>query len=338
MLLLGSPPLGFAWLHPRKIMITIGFSSHHVEALPFIRPQMEEHQVIVLEEPPSPHFPEMLQGAISKENYLMELDSGFPEFDRQMCALLRDLRRQGKRIIQVEPYLERLLQIHELLASGKTPEEISRRPEFREVYEAERKATGALISYYSVSTAEAFSAVVKAVKVFARADALRLTLRERLRARAIGSLYRPGEAMYVEAGYIHYPIYRYLRQEMGKGPEIKVVYLLSPVIKGLKGKRRNMGPGDILTLHYALHSHLNEDRADLLAARSLIYIKLIEKEELLPGKSVTPHIEDEMRVNRLVNRLDFSQCEELFQRIRLSKRQQALEMAQAYMKTRRGTG
>ena len=209
---------------------------------------MAGHQVIVLEEPPSRHFPEMLNGAISVENYLMELDPGFPEFDRQMCTLLKELYREGKRIIQVEPYLERLLQIHELLASGKSAGEISQRPEFREVYEAERRATGALISYYSVSTADAFSAVVEAVKVFARADAHRLTSRERLRAKAIGALHRPGDTMYVEAGYIHYPIYRYLGQEIGKEAEIKVAYLMTPVIKRLSGKRRNMGPGDILTL------------------------------------------------------------------------------------------
>jgi hypothetical protein len=312
-------------------MITIGFSSHHVEALPFIHLQMKGHQVIVLEEPPSPQFPRMLKGALSIENYIMELDSGFPEFGRQMCLLLRELHRGGKLILQVEPYFERLLQIHELLTSGKTAEEISRRPEFWEVYEAEKRATGALISYYSVSTAGAFSAVVEAVKVFARADALRLTLRERLRAKAIASLYRPGETMYVEAGYIHYPIYRYLHQEIGKGQEIKVVYLLSPVIKKLKGKRRNMGPGDILTLHYVFHNNVKKEMEDLLAARSLIYIKLIDKEELLPGKSGTPHIEDEIEVNRLVDRLDFNQCRELFERIRLSKRQQAVEMAQEYL-------
>jgi len=73
--------------------------------------------------------------------------------------------------------------------------------------------------------------------------------------------------------------------------------------------------------------------ADLLAARSLIYIKLIEKEELLPGESRTPHIEDEIEVNRLVDRLNFNQCRELFQQIRLSKREQAVEMAREYVRS-----
>ena len=68
--------------------------------------------------------------------------------------------------------------------------------------------------------------------------------------------------------------------------------------------------------------------ADLLAARSLIYIKLINKEELVPEKSKAPHVEDEIEVNRLVDRLGFDQCRQLFERIRMSKREQAVELAQ----------
>jgi hypothetical protein len=98
------------------------------------------------------------------------------------------------------------------------------------------------------------------------------------------------------------------------------------VIKKLQGKRRNMGPGDILTLHYAFHEGLREELANLLAARSLIYIKLIEKEEIIPGKDETPHAESEVKVNRLVDRLNFNQCRELFERIRLSKRVHAVEL------------
>ncbi len=318
-------------------MITIGFSSHHLEALPYIRQQMEGHQVIVLEEPPSPHLQAMLDGSISISDYIMEFDSGFPEFDRKMCALLQELHQAGAGIIQVEPYLEKLLQIHELFAAGKTADEVSRDPEFKSVYEAEKRATGALLSYYALSMEGPFAAVVDGVKDFARADAERLTLRERLRARTISSLHKSNETMYVEAGYIHYPLYRYLRNELGAKQEIRVAYLLAPVIKKLQGKRRNMGPGDILTLHYAFHGRLKEELANLLAARSLIYIKLIVKEELIPDTCQTPHAEDEVKVNRLVDRLNFNQCRKLFEQIRLSKRTHAVEVAQEYVEREIGT-
>jgi hypothetical protein len=312
-------------------MITIGFGSHQVETLPFAREHMERHRTIVLEEPPSPNFPAMLQGQLAVDEYLLELDSGFPEFEAQMCGLLRGLYRRGRRILQVEPYLEMLLQIHEHFAAGKTPDEVMGDAALRQVYLAEKRATGSLISYYGRSIREPFESVVEAVKEFARDDAQRLVLRERLRAAAIASAVVSGEDTYVEAGYIHYPLYRYLRQETDGAEKIRVVFLLGPIVRKLQGKRRNMGPGDILTLHYAFHGGLDEELANRLAARSLIYIKLIQKTELLPGESEAPHSEDEVTVNRLVDRLQFRDCRALFEQIRFAGRERAVELANSYV-------
>jgi len=42
-------------------MITIGFSSHHTEVLPYARQQMQQHRIVALEEPPPvQEFIEML--------------------------------------------------------------------------------------------------------------------------------------------------------------------------------------------------------------------------------------------------------------------------------------
>jgi len=311
-------------------MITVGFSSHHVEALPYAREQMERHQTIILEDPPSPSFDQMLESTTPLDDYLLELDSGFPEFDRRMHQLLIEFHRRGKRILQVEPYLERLLQIHELFADGNQPDAVLDMTELREVYLAEKHATGVLISFYALSMKAPFEDVVEGVKRFARADAMRLVLRERMRARAIAELVRPGDFTYVEAGYIHYPLYRFLRQELGGREKIGVVFLLEPVVRKLGGKRRNLGPGDILTLHYAFDNKLPEASASLLAARSLIHIKLINKEELLPGESEAPHSADEVMVNRLVDSLDLLQCRALFDRIRLADRRTARELTRAF--------
>jgi hypothetical protein len=297
-------------------MITIGFSSHHAEVLPYARRQMEQHQMIVLEEAPVPEFLEMLDGRLSIDEYMMTLDSGFPEFERLMCVLVRELHSEGREVIQVEPYLETLLQIHEILSDGKTPQDIINDPRLEGVYQAEKRATGALLTYYTQSLEASFDEVVQAVKSFARDDAERLVLRERLRAQAIKPLISHGVDIYVEAGYIHYPLYRYLREALGGSQRIRVVYLLTPVLRRLGGKRRNMGPGDIL-----------------LAARSLIYIKLLQKDELLPGPggSDAPHSEDEVSVNRVVDRLSIEDCRALFDKIRLTKRERARQVVQAYL-------
>lgn len=303
--------------------ITIGFSSHHIEVLLFMRCQMERHRTIILEEPPSALFPEMLAGLITIEDYLMETDSQFPQFDRQMCEVIREMHHHGKQILQIEPYLEKLIQIHELLTAGGTKDEVKSIPGLAEVYEAESMASGALINFYSISMGAAFVDVVTAVKIFAKADAKRLSLREDLRARAIASMAGSSDSIFVEAGYIHYPLYLYLRRELGSHRMVKVVYPMQRAVRGLGGKRRNMGPGDILTLHYALGHNPPDSLSDLLAARSLIYIKIIEKDELLPGSSPTPHCEDEVRINRIVDNLSLDDCAILFDRIRRMSNREA---------------
>ena len=311
-------------------MITIGFSSHHAEALPFARQQMEQHQLIVLEEPTSPNFSDMLKGRLSVDNYIMELDSGFPEFERLMCAMLRELCTKGREVIQVEPYLEKLLRIHDLFADGKTPDDVLNDPALEGVYRAEKRATGALLDYYVHCVKSPFDEVVEAVKAFAAADADRLKMRALLRSQAIQTLVSDNVDIYIEAGYIHFPLYLYLKRGLGPKWKIQVVYLLAPVVRRLGGVRRNLGPGDVLTLHYVLHGGAPKDVAGLLAARSLIYIKLVQKDELLPGVSEAPHSEDMVMVNRIVDNLSFEQCGELFEQMRLAKREHALELVRAF--------
>lgn len=73
------------------------------------------------------------------------------------------------------------------------------------------------------------------------------------------------------------------------------------------------------------------DLANLLAARSLIYIKMIQKEELIPGPSNNPHSENEVAVNRLVDRPGFEDCAKVFEEIRFAKRDRALGIVKAYV-------
>ena len=105
-------------------MITIAFSSHRAEIISFARQIMEQHQIIVLEEPPHPNFADMLNENLSIADYLIEIDIEFPEFDRLMCKEARRLHQKGKKLLQIEPYLERLLEIHEHFAEGMIPLEL----------------------------------------------------------------------------------------------------------------------------------------------------------------------------------------------------------------------
>lgn len=315
--------------------VTIGFSAHHLEALPLLRASVQKHEAVVLEEPPSPNFRQMLDQSLSIEDYLMEVDPQFPKFDHAMCAMVRELCREGKSIYQVEPYLEMLLEIHELLAAGKTATDVLHIDGLKQVYLAERNATGALIGYYASIAKDPFEGVVERVKTFARADAMRLNLRAQLRAQAVFELTAKHDSLFVEAGYIHFTLFRHLRRRMSGRQNLSVEHLMRNRINSLGGKRLNLGPGDLLTLRFIFHRQPSEALNNLQAARSLIYIKLIATEELVPDACAAPHAEDEVKVNRLVDRLSFDDCAQIFDQVRLANRERALAVVEEFLQKRR---
>ena len=100
---------------------TIGFSTHRLESLPFAQKEMAQHKAVVLEEPPSLTLAAVLRGEAEVEEYLWELEAEFPEFGIRQLEILQELWQQGKAILQVEPYLERLVEIHELFAEDTSP-------------------------------------------------------------------------------------------------------------------------------------------------------------------------------------------------------------------------
>jgi hypothetical protein len=88
-------------------------------------------------------------------------------------------------------------------------------------------------------------------------------------------------------------------------------------------------------LYYALNLPIKQDLANLLAARSLIYTKLIETQEILPDHSnMTPHTLDEALVNRLGDRLEFEDCKTIYSEIRFKNRQESLDFVQSYVRTK----
>ena len=135
---------------------------------------MRESDTIILEEPKTQDLSKC-SGEMAVEANLLQVDASFPLFSKNLCLELRKLFAQGKRIVQVEPYLVCLVQIHEFFADGKTPEYVLSLDGLRDVYLAEKEATGALITFYALSIKENFRAVIDSVKVFAQKDVVALT-------------------------------------------------------------------------------------------------------------------------------------------------------------------
>jgi hypothetical protein len=288
---------------------------------------MENHTAIVLEEAPEADFPGMLAGKLGIPEYLADKDNEFPEFSGKQLEMLQQLHRRGKTILQVEPYLERLIQIHELLAEGLTRPEVESRLGLQGVYEAEAHTSAALLAFYTDAHSASFPQIVSAVQNFARADAARFRFRDDLRARALIPLVKAFPSLYVEAGYIHLWLTQRLRRLMAGRARLRPVFLLAaPSLRAL-GRPRPMGPGDLLTLLYIFGSKVKKEREDLLAARSLIYIKLLAKDELIPTPAhPTPHMDDEIQAHRLTADLTFQDCAALYPKIRRLSSAQAVEV------------
>ncbi|MDY7000935.1 MAG: hypothetical protein SVS15_04035 [Thermodesulfobacteriota bacterium] len=313
-------------------IVTLASSTHRPETLPFAAHAMRGHEAIFLEEPLLKDFVPMLEGAVSIDDYILQTDFEFPAFAKESCELFRELHREGKVLCQVEPFMETLAAIHELFADGGGPKDVLPRTPMFAVYEAERLWTAALLDFYKKSVGACFRDVVRAVQNFARADAARGRLRDLMRARSVAELLPLYTKVYVEMGYIHVALPRALKKLLPPGYALRRVYLMEPVVQKLMGKRQVLGPGDVLTILYTFRPDFTGKKADLLAAKSLIHIKALHKEEIPESPSdPAPHTRNEIETNRLVGSLSFEDCERLYGQIRNAGTKAARDMVRAYL-------
>jgi hypothetical protein len=314
-----------------KQKIVIGLSTHRPEMIPLISESMWRHEAVFLEEPPADGFEQMLLGEIPVDQYLRALDIEYPSFSRMLCRLLRGLKAAGKPIFQVEPYVETLLGIHDFFAAGNRPDDIDRESIQYPVYLAEKRATGALLKYYQASATASFEGVIEALLHFARTDAARFRLRDSLRAQELASRLQSFPSAYIEAGEMHFPLWQMLKNSCGDQKRIYLDFLASkaPVVSGARSDF--YGPGDKLTLKYIFHPQKKRSAKDeLLAARSLIHAKIIEKAENSERAEDFPHLKNELACNRIVRLLSHEDCRRLFRKIRRLNTPQAYRAVADY--------
>lgn len=295
------------------LTLTIAFSSHRPETLPAAEKLMADHDHIVIEEPPTPEFRQMLDGTMSVAAFLQTADYEFPAFAEASCRMLRRLHQAGKGIHPCEPFMTRLVRIHEDFARGVRPADLPENGRRWPVYQAERDATGRLLAFYRATAAGDFDAMVKTACAFAAADAARFVLRDRLRAGAIADLRADLHGrVYVEAGYLHLRLLRELRHRLPTGISIAPTYLLGEVYRAAGHHSHLYNPGDLLTLAMIFDRPPAMARQRLLAARSLVYNELAFKGEVSPDEDGYPDAHADLAAIQYVNQLAYADCRRLY--------------------------
>ncbi len=312
--------------------VTVGLSLHRPEMIPRIAERMRQHEAIFLEEPGSPDFQQMLSGELAIEDYLLPLDVEYPDFSRAMCLLQRELHAEGKAIHQVEPFIETLIRIQEFFAEGGRPDDLAPDSLAHHVYRAEKAATGALLAYYQTVVTGPFEDAVDSVIRFARVDAARFRLRDSIRAQELARLIPKFGSSYVEAGLMHYQIWRLLRRSLPSSARVSPVFLKNSAMPSMAEKAHLYAPGDQLTYLYIFHAAISQTEWErLLAARSMVYSKILEKNELDERLETFPHLRDERACIKAVRQLSLEDCRHLFPLIRRVGTQEARGMIAEFL-------
>ncbi len=281
------------------------FTSHRVEMLKHFEEIAKDYDTIVIEEPKDSLFERMLKGEITIDYYVENTNTSFPLYSTYQCEVLRKLYSMGKRIYQVEPYLEILEDIHRAIESKRALPSDEMAMKVRSI---EKKVGEAWIDYQEAFMKRDFDALVDSAVRFTKADAERFIVRDEMRAEAIAKI---GDCL-VEAGQIHILLPEILKE---KGFDVKVVDLPREVANKL-GIEFYLNPGNELTIRYMLGEDVGDDEAKLMCAQSIIYVSLIPKDELLPSNDDPyPHLKRECRIAKKVRKLSYDECKELFYRI-----------------------
>ncbi len=316
--------------------VLIAFSAHRLEAIPFYQKAFNQADIIILEDAPHPLFPSLLLDQITPEFYVKSLDTDFPLFLTKQYQLLQKVYKLKKKVTQIDPYVEKLLQMYQFLEEGKTPQEIRENPSFKEVYACEHEASGKLLEFYQAAMENDFEKAIQTVCAFAKADAQRISLRDKLRAQAIAHYLREKNGqVFIEAGYIHLFLAKYLQRLMPQGLRVRTTFLLArpacEISKKILGKTlpHPFVPGDLLTFWYLAQRAPSSGKKRLWAARTLIYNKLLVTEELKPTENVPfPHLVEEFKIKALLSQLSYEDCAKLYEVIKFLPRQKAWEWTQ----------
>jgi len=217
-----------------------------------------------------------------------------------------------------------LEQIYEYISSGedlgkepsKIVDELLTNERLKEVYICERMHYKSLLNYYTIVN-KGFDDAVKAMIKFSRVDAYKILVRDRLRSEVIYKYIskHDGEKVVIEAGDVHIPLYGYISKLYGY-KSVKPVHILHRASKKLGLKVFNRLSVQ-LTLIHLYQKSCDPYYERLLAARNVVRMMLISKDELVPTPlNPYPRLTQEAAIHQYISRLGYEECRREYYRLR----------------------
>jgi len=167
---------------------------------------------------------------------------------------------------------------------------------------------------------------------FAKADAARFVLRDSLRTEGIMEVLDGRKDTYIEAGSIHLLLYRLLAEKLSNEWHLHLHSIDREALQFLRQKGSLFSPGDNLTLLYICGRNISQKKWEMFCAQSLIYSKIIEKDESLGEVTKFPHTLNELESIAAVKQLSTETCEILFQQIKALSSENTADVVKTYLK------
>ena len=304
--------------------ITVLLTEHRIEHLPIFEKYAREHELIILEEPYPDLVDQVLRGALALEKYVEIVYTEFSKFLIKQYEILKKLWHEGKIIYASEPYLAQLVKIYRIIELKQDIRSVLDRDKLlKYVHNVENVVSERLLEYYNAVANIDFEESVNALLKFAKADAYRILARDVMRAVHIKSLLDRKfssegiENVLIEAGVIHRILVKVLNIHFDNCVNVvNSKELLARQCLGLSIDIDKMHPGYLLTYIYlGIEEPPKDTDIELLAARCIVYNILITKSEQEPTEQEPcPHLLEEYRILRFVNKLDYEHCKKLFER------------------------
>ena len=304
--------------------IWIVLTPPRVEFIPKLEQKAEQARCVILELPEGEMVKAFLEGELSVDDALLELELEYPLFTRELLLCARRLKEKGKKIILLDPYQEIATDIKVKLFLRKGLEQLEQDLTARYIAMIELSISKILQEYDKAKRENNFEKLTELTMKYAKFDAERIRFKTELRIRKIIELIQENQVEYpllVHTHFLNKLLPQELSKRLGKGFDIKIFDLYDEAQEEL-----NLGkfyhPGRRLTEIFLLHERIPENDIRLLAAKTLILVTLYPKHEVMPtrDKKYPLLMKDFEIYNILKNIKTLEECKKLY--LELTQRRQ----------------